>query len=180
MAEPIKFTKVNVMVNGKGYSFNMQEGISIRDKKGKEFLFENGKWKVWKTDERVGRNGTISPVGGHFEDYEEYEGGFLGLFKTRKQQPDIELDDYYKRALEAVMDNDGIANDLTIKDIDKARKNYKEGKLKDDFKKHGVDVSRHQGESCGVKNHKLQVNTKEGVFRIDYFVKGDEDLNRTK
>ena len=77
MGDPIKLTNVNVTCEGKAYTFKMQEGISIRDKNGKEFLFENGKWKVWKTNYNVGRNGTMSPIGGHFEDYEEYEGGFM-------------------------------------------------------------------------------------------------------
>ena len=170
MAEPIKFTTVKITCEGKGYTFQMQEGISIRDKHGKEFLFENGKWKVSKTDYNVGRNGTMSPIGRHFEEYEEYEGGFMGFCKTRKLQPDIELTKDYKQSLEAVMDNDGSKSDLTIQDIDMARQQYKAGQLTKDFAEHGVTVSKYQSDYSGTKGHKLQVNIKGGdKFRVQYF-----------
>jgi len=175
MTEPVKFTTVKVMVDGKPREFKMQDGIALNDEKtNKKFLFKDGKWQ--EIDYSKGHGLSSNPSSDtpasvrHWKDYEEYEGGFMGLFQTRKQQPEINLTEAQMECIEALMDNDGQAG-LTIQDIDIARRQFKEGKLSADFSKHLSKFKVKQSPQNGVNDACIRVmlSNKDNPKNLDSF-----------
>lgn len=160
------FVTVNTTVNGNAYTFKVQDGVAIRDKDNNRVLFKNGKFYKPDFDKGV----VLHNTGGFFD----APSSAISSWHEFKEQPKIELTEADRQCLEAVMDNDNEAG-LSIKDIDIARNQFREGQVKNDFGKHltGYAVQK-AGSHDGVSDNCLYVSLKSNQgkdykrFNVDY------------
>ena len=182
MTELVKYTTVKVVVDGITKEIKMQDGIALNDSKtGKKFLFKNGKWLEpdYKKGVNYSQNSSSDTPAvciRKWNEYDEYEGGFLGFFQTQKQ-PEINLSQVQMKCLEALMDNDG-QDGLSIQDIKIGREQYRQGRLSADFAKHlpkGVQIDKTftdgVNDDCmriGLRDKNIKSWRNFSGFQIDY------------
>lgn len=160
------FVTVNATVNGNAYTFKVQDGVAIRDKDNNRVLFKNGKFYKPDFDKGVVFHNT--------GDFFDAPSSAISSWHEYKEQPKIELTETDRQCLEAVMDNDNEVG-LSIKDIDIARNQFREGQVKNDFAQHltGYTVQK-AGTNDGVRDNCLYVTLKNNQnkdykrFNVDY------------
>ena len=134
MGNGIQFTSVQLYVEGKPYTVKVEDGMALCDKDGDIYLFRNGKCQLWNSSYR--RNG---------------EGQEYGKFINCVFNLPVHMGKESKKALDAIMDNDGNASTLTRSDFETARQQFTQGQLGKDFEKHGAKFSSYQEDDCGIR-----------------------------